>query len=112
MNRRTLLRAGVGLTASLASGRSKATTPTIDCSCDMPLVEAALYCEKDACIGAAEDFGSIISTKPRAVLTPSSSVDIAAAVRSAPSRNCRWWRAVRVIRPMAAVWLQTVSSST
>jgi cytokinin dehydrogenase len=84
MNRRTLLRAGVGLTAALASGRTKATTRAIDCSCDVPLVEAALYCEKDACIATAYDFGNIISIKPEAVLTPSSSVDIAAAVRSAP----------------------------
>jgi cytokinin dehydrogenase len=87
MNRRTLLRAGVGLTAALASRTNKATTPAIDCSCDVPLVEAGLYCEKDACIAAAYDFGNIISTKPRAVLTPTSSADIAAAVRSAPSQK-------------------------
>jgi cytokinin dehydrogenase len=87
MNRRTLLRAGVGLTAALASGRSKGSTATIDCSCDAPLVEAALYCEKDACFAKAHDFGNIISIKPRAVLTPSSSVDIAAVVRSAPGRK-------------------------
>ena len=87
MNRRTLLRAGVGLTAALASGRNKATTPAIDCSCDVPLVEAALYCEKDACIAAAYDFGNIISVMPRAVLTPSSNADIAATVRSALSQK-------------------------
>ena len=34
MNRRTLLRAGVGLTAALASGTNKADTPTVACQCD------------------------------------------------------------------------------
>jgi cytokinin dehydrogenase len=87
MNRRTLLNAGVGLTAALASGKIKASTAAIDCSCDVNLVEAALYCEKDGCIAAACDFGNIISIKPRSVLTASSSADIAAAVRSAPSQK-------------------------
>ena len=87
MNRRTLLRAGVGLTAALASGRTAATTPAIDCSCDAPLVEAALYCEKDACIAAAYDFGNIINIRPEAVLMPLSNADIAAAVRSALSQK-------------------------
>ena len=64
MNRRTLLRAGVGLTAALASGTNKANTPATDCSCDVPSVEAGLYCEKDACIAAARDFGNIISVMP------------------------------------------------
>jgi FAD/FMN-containing dehydrogenase len=87
MNRRTLLRAGVGLTAALASRENKATTSATDCSCDVPLGESGLYCEKDACIAAAYDFGNIISAMPRAVLTPASSADIAAIVRSAPARK-------------------------
>ena len=84
MNRRTLLRAGASLTVTLASGTNKATTPTADCLCELPSVEAALSCEKDARTAAASDFGDIIHTMPRAVLTPASSADIAAAVRSAP----------------------------
>jgi len=87
MNRRTLLRAGVGLTAALASGTNKATTPTVDCLCELPSVEAGLYCEKDACAAAASDFGDIIHAMPRAVLTPASSADIAAAVRSASKQK-------------------------
>jgi FAD/FMN-containing dehydrogenase len=83
MNRRTLLRAGVGLTAALASGTSKTTTSTVACSCDSPSVEERLYCEKDACAAAAHDFGNIIHAMPRTVFAPTSTADVATAVRSA-----------------------------
>jgi FAD/FMN-containing dehydrogenase len=89
MNRRALLRAGVGLTAAMASRTSKATNSAVDCSCNLPLVEAGLYCEKDACAAAAYDFGNIVHATPRAVLTPTSSADIAAVVRSAPKQKAR-----------------------
>jgi cytokinin dehydrogenase len=87
MNRRSLLRAGAGLTAALVSGINKAATSTVDCSCEVPWVEAGPYCEKTACTAAAYDFGNIIHETPRAVLTPASPADIAAVVRSAPKQK-------------------------
>jgi len=89
MNRRTLLRAGAALTATLASATSKATTTTLDCSCQLPSIEAGLYCEKDVCAAAANDFGNIIHSTPRAVLTPASAADVAAVVRSAREQRLR-----------------------
>ena len=71
MNRRTLLRAGVGLTAALASGTNKADTPTVCLSMRRAVRSAARFnCEKNVCAEAAHDFGNIVQRLPRAVVSP------------------------------------------
>src|SRR5262245_9272161 len=81
MNRRTLLRAGVGLGAALASGTNKADTPTSACQCDGLSVAARFDCEKNVCAEAAHDFGNIVRRLPRAVVSPATSADVAAAMQ-------------------------------
>jgi cytokinin dehydrogenase len=81
MNRRTVLRAGVGLTAALASSTNKADTPTVACQCDGLSSAARFNCEKNVCAEAAQDFGNIVRKLPRAVLKPADSTDVATAMR-------------------------------
>lgn len=81
MNRRTLLRAGVGLSAALASGTNKADTPTSACQCDGLSAVARFNCEKNVCAEAAHDFGNIVRRLPRAVVSPANSADVAAAIQ-------------------------------
>jgi cytokinin dehydrogenase len=81
MNRRTLLCAGVGLTATLASGTNKADTPTVACQCDGRSEGARFDCGKNVCAEAAQDFGNIVHRLPRAVLKPAGNADVVAAMR-------------------------------
>jgi cytokinin dehydrogenase len=88
MNRRTLLRAGVGLTAALASG-TKADTPTAACQCDGLSSAARFNCGKNVCAEAAHDFGNIIHKLPRAVVSPVTNADIAAAMQWAAKQRLK-----------------------
>ena len=91
-DRRTLLRAGLCATATLAS---RAATPAQAQGCDRPasggeagsypclLPAAALSDDAKDRAAASRDFGNIVERRPRAVLTPSSAADIGDLVRRA-----------------------------
>ncbi|MBR1121718.1 FAD-binding protein [Bradyrhizobium lablabi] len=89
MNRRTLLRAGVGLSTALASGPNKADTPTVPCQCDGLSAAARFNCETDVCAEASHDFGNIVHRLPRAVLKPAGTADIAEAIRWAAAQKLK-----------------------
>ncbi|WP_454629178.1 FAD-binding protein [Bradyrhizobium cenepequi] len=87
-DRRTLLRAGFGLTAAFASG-AQMTTPTQANSNDGPQLKGALSHDEAVRGAAADDFGRIIRKQPRAVLNPAESDDIATLMRWAAERGLK-----------------------
>jgi FAD/FMN-containing dehydrogenase len=86
-DRRTLLCAGLGATAALASRNNGAAAP--ENSRDRPSVSGEFNCELDVRAAAANDFGNIIHRQPQAVLRPASSADIASLMRWANDRRLK-----------------------
>jgi FAD/FMN-containing dehydrogenase len=80
-----LLRAGIGITAAIASR----STPVCAAPDNAPDVGGEFSFEPNACAAVASDFGNIIHRKPRAVLKPASSVDIASLMRWAGDRGLK-----------------------
>ncbi|MBB4372855.1 FAD/FMN-containing dehydrogenase [Bradyrhizobium sp. cir1] len=84
-NRRTLLHAGVSVTATLASaslaGQSGARDPRPP--------KLLLADDAESCAAAAQDFGHIIQRPPRAVCKPSSSAEIADILRWAREQGLK-----------------------
>jgi cytokinin dehydrogenase len=84
-NRRTLLRAGIALTAVTAARAGGGSTPARAC----PPIGGDVRCNGEALAAAGRDFGHIVQQRPQAVLRPASSADIAAALRWATSRGVK-----------------------
>lgn len=79
-NRRTLLHAGVSVTATLASaalaGQSQGPS-------DGSSAGAVPDCDPELCAAAAEDFGHVVRRQPRAVFRPTTAAAIADILRQA-----------------------------
>jgi cytokinin dehydrogenase len=88
-SRRGLLRAGIGITAALASRTEGRTISGQGGSCDRPSLDGELRCDPDVRAAAAGDFGRIIHRRPRAVLRPRSSADIARLMRVARDQGMK-----------------------
>ena len=88
-NKRTLLRAGSGDTAALASRTNNATTASQVDPCDRPSITGEFSRHPEVRSAAAQDFGQVIRNQPRAVLRPSSSADIASLMRWAGTRGLK-----------------------
>lgn len=88
-DRRSLLRAGLGATATLASPMGPLTTPAQGSAGGLPSVEGDLSCGADACAAAAEDFGRIVRAKPHMVVRPKSSADIIKVLEWAADRKLK-----------------------
>ncbi|TAI62819.1 FAD-binding protein [Bradyrhizobium sp. Leo170] len=87
-DRRTLLRAGLGLTAAFASG-TQMNTPAQANSNDRSRLKGELSHDEAVRAAAADDFGRIIRKEPRAVLKPAESEDIATVMRWAAERGLK-----------------------
>jgi len=85
-NRRTLLHAGVGATATLASATLAAQPPG---SRDPRPPKALLADDAESRAAAARDFGHIIQRQPQAVCKPRSSAEIADILRWARERGLK-----------------------
>lgn len=77
-DRRTLLHAGVSVTATLASGTLAGQQPGAR---DLPPPKASLADDVESRASAARDFGHIIHRRPRAVYKPATSGDVADILR-------------------------------
>jgi cytokinin dehydrogenase len=88
-DRRTLLRAGFGATATLISGTEDMMAESQAGSCDSSGVSGKLNCEADIRAAAARDFGNIIRREPRAVLKPASTADIAGLMQWARKQGLK-----------------------
>jgi cytokinin dehydrogenase len=88
-DRRTLLRAGFGVTAAFASRATAIATPVQGALRDLPKVQGEFSCDANLRAAAAEDFGHIIRKHPLAVLKPSSSADIAGVMQWAANRGLK-----------------------
>jgi cytokinin dehydrogenase len=89
-SRRRLLSAGVGgMTTAWASRSNGLTLSARGEWCDRPSLDGELRCEPDIRDAAADDFGRIINGRPRAVLRPASSVDIARLMRLARDQRLK-----------------------
>lgn len=84
-NRRTLLHAGVSVTATLASatlaGQSGARDPQPP--------KTLLADDAESCAAAAQDFGHIVQKRPRAVCKPATSSEVADIVRWAREQGLK-----------------------
>lgn len=81
-NRRSVLLAGVAATATCTSGAALADSiPTA--------LERQVRHDDPACAAAADDFGHIVHERPKCVLQPRSSGDVAAAIRWASRQGLR-----------------------
>ncbi|MGX1319729.1 cytokinin dehydrogenase [Bradyrhizobium sp. USDA 377] len=85
-NRRTLLHAGVSVTATLASATFAGQSPG---SRDPRPPKALLADDAESRAAAAQDFGHIIQRQPRAVCKPRSSAEIADILRWAREQGLR-----------------------
>jgi FAD/FMN-containing dehydrogenase len=88
-SRRGLLCAGIGITAAVASRTEGLTISGQGGWCDRPSPDGELGCDPDVRAAAAGDFGGIIRRRPRAVLRPRSSTDIAGLMRLARDRGMK-----------------------
>ena len=88
-NRRTLLCAGIGATAALASRTNGVTTPVQADPYDRPSVSGEFSCDPNVRAAAAHDFGHIFNKHPLAVLRPASSADIASLMRWAKNKGLK-----------------------
>jgi FAD/FMN-containing dehydrogenase len=88
-DRRTLLRAGFGATAALASPIGPWTTPAGGAARGLPPVEGEVSCDADACAAAGEDFGRIVHAQPQMVVRPKSSDDVAKVMQWAAARKVK-----------------------
>ena len=88
-DRRSLLRAGLGATAALASPAGPWTTPAQGGARDLPAIKGDVSCEADACAAVSEDFGRIMRAKPQMVVRPKSGADIAKVVQWAAARGLK-----------------------
>ncbi|MCA1452378.1 FAD-binding protein [Bradyrhizobium sp. BRP22] len=87
-DRRTLLRAGLGVTAAFASG-AHMNTPIHANPNDGPRLKGELSHDGTVRAAAADDFGRIVHKPPRAVLRPAESEDIATLMRWAAERGLK-----------------------
>ena len=87
-DRRTLLQAGLGLTATFASG-AHMNSPAQANSNDGPQLKGGLSYDEAVRAAATDDFGRIIRKAPRAVLKPAESDDIATLMRWAAERGLK-----------------------
>jgi cytokinin dehydrogenase len=89
-DRRTLLRAGLGATATLASPLGSLTTRAGGVAPETPPpVEGGVSCDADTCAAASEDFGRIIRAQPQMVVRPKSSADVGKSVQWAVERKLK-----------------------
>jgi len=89
IHKRSLLRAGLSISAALAGRASGITTAAEAEACDRPSVAGELSCEAAVIAAAADDFGHIIRQRPQAVLKPISAPDIARLIRWAGMRGLK-----------------------
>lgn len=88
-DRRTLLRAGLGATAALASPLGPLARPALGDAGELPSIEGDVSCDADACAAASEDFGRIVSARPQMVVRPKSAADIARVMQWAATRKLK-----------------------
>jgi cytokinin dehydrogenase len=89
-DRRTVLRAGLGATATLASPLGPLTTQAGDIAPETPPpLEGGVSCDADTCSAASEDFGRIIRAQPQMVVRPKSSDDVGKSVQWAVERKLK-----------------------
>jgi len=88
-DRRSLLRAGLGATATLASPVGPWTAQAHGSARDLPAIEGEVSCDADACAAASVDFGRIVSASPMMVVRPKSPADIAGVMRWAGARKLK-----------------------
>ncbi|WP_027533658.1 FAD-binding protein [Bradyrhizobium sp. WSM3983] len=85
-NRRTLLHAGVGVTATFASATFAGQSPG---SRDLRSPKALLADDAESRAVAAQDFGHIVHRQPRAVCKPATSGEVADILRWAREQGLR-----------------------
>jgi len=109
-DRRTVLRAGLGATATIASPLGPLTAQAGGVAAETPPpIEGGVSCDADTCAAASEDFGRIIRAQPQMVVRPKSSADVGKSVQWAVERKLKVAPAVVAIRPMAGRWPRVAS---
>jgi cytokinin dehydrogenase len=89
-DRRTLLRAGLGATATLASPLGPLTTRAGGVAAETPPpIEGGVSCDAETCAAASEDFGRIVRAQPQMVVRPESSADVGKSVQWAVERKLK-----------------------